>query len=181
MVLQLCHPVYLFTFCFIWKYTSTTINKITGLCVHKHPDPAKVVTCRALTRAAFGCSGAWDRGWTGPAVGQHGQKGVSCTGKPQNAEAGGEKLSSLSLLRGLCPAPLLAAHLCSQLPCSDRTVSGCSAPKKGVNLGYCATHPARDGTKHYSLLFVGQILGQEQEHGAREAAVSRAGGNALGF
>lgn len=32
-----------------------------------------------------------------------------------------------------------------------------------------------------SLLFVGQILGQEQEHGAREAAVSRAGGNALGF
>lgn len=53
--------------------------------------------------------------------------------------------------------------------------------KKGVNLGYCATHPARDGTKHYSLLFVGQILGQEQEHGAREAAVSRAGGNALGF
>lgn len=83
--------------------------------MHKHPGPAKVVTCRALAGAASGCNGAGDKGWTGPAVGQQGQKGVSCTGKPQNAEAGGEKLLS----EPPAWAPLLAARLCSQLPCSD--------------------------------------------------------------
>lgn len=78
--------------------------------MHKHPGPAKVVTCRALAGAASGCNGAGDKGWTGPAVGQQGQKGVSCTGKPQNAEAGGEKLSSLSLLHGLRCWQLVCAH-----------------------------------------------------------------------
>lgn len=47
--LWLCHPVYLFTFCFIWKYT--TINKIShdkAYVCSKHLSPAKVVIHRTL-------------------------------------------------------------------------------------------------------------------------------------
>lgn len=38
------HPVYLFTFCFIWKYTYTTINKISrdkAYVCSKHINPAR--------------------------------------------------------------------------------------------------------------------------------------------
>lgn len=50
------HPVYLFTFCFIWKYTYTTINKISrdkAYVCSKHLNPARWKFTEALEFSAY--------------------------------------------------------------------------------------------------------------------------------